>query len=105
MASFAWSTTNRMISNDPTPMAKVFRKVMNPIHSPTVSLSLRERREVAESNIPRIRLHWYANGCMFKKRMKGHLRLYRGEGDGETLPEWLRGKGDGETPKVYNNTL
>jgi len=72
-----------MISNDPTPMAKVFRKAMNPIRSPTVSLSLHGRREVAENSIPRIRLHWYASGCMFTKRMEGYLRLYRGEEMGD----------------------
>ena len=39
------------------------------------------------------------------KGMKGHLRLYRGgEGNEETLLEWLRGKGTEETPGVYNNT-
>lgn len=40
---------------------------------------------------------------MLIKRMKGHLRLYRGGGDEGTLPEWLKGE-DGTTG-VYNNTL
>ena len=35
---------------------------------------------------------------MFTKRMKGHLRLYRGGGNEGTLPEWLRGEGIDETP-------
>ena len=37
--------------------------------------------------------------------MKGHLRLYRGGGDGKTLPEWLKGEGKNGTARVYNNTL
>lgn len=106
MTSPGWPAKNWIISDDPTPRAKVFRKVTNPVRLPVISPSLREAgRRIGkghtQSKVAPVRQWMHAY-----KLMKGHLRLYRGGGDGGTLPEWLKGKGYGwDGHWVYNNTV
>ena len=58
MTSPGWPTTNWMISNDPTPMAKVFRKAMNPIHPWSVTSGVAEqciRKRLTQNKVALIR--------------------------------------------------
>jgi len=86
-----------MISNDPTPIAKVFRKVTNPVHPWSVSLGASEWKDGRRHTQNKITLvrQWMH---VYKTNERGTCDSIA-VGDEETLPEWLGGKGIGATPQ------
>jgi hypothetical protein len=91
-----------MTSSDPKPMAKVFRKVINPVHPQLVSSGVARGgmgKAHTENKIALIRQWMHV--CRTNETAPATLSRW---GDVETLPEWLR-EGHDETPGVYNNTL
>jgi len=94
-----------MISNDPTPTAKVFRKAMNPVHPRSVRSGVVEqsiREQLTENKVTLVR-QW-VHVCETNETAPATLSQWGG-GDEGTLPEWLRGRGLTRPPRVYNNTL